>query len=302
MDETAPGLADRDELHPALAFTHVPEIRLATFKLCLGPRKPDAVMMEMIRRIVVGDELAAGRENGVQVTAALEDRFDVGPRQFAHLRLIMENELIGDGALDLTAFAGHLHAVAETAVRFGRNQSIRPGQTVLQFLFNEARMALAVGLKRNHVPAFVRQLLEVTRAGGPREPDGGITAVVVASKNRDPARAFRGAEAEGKAEEQDRAGGEKFFAQAFLLLEGPFVKCQRGSGVGLQLPSGLIVRRDREFEVENLREWVGGLEPWTNGLKGQRSIAHRLISLILLRFPCVYGWWVGWDSNPRPTA
>ena len=51
MDETAPGLADRDELHSALAFTHVPEIRLATFKLCLGPRKPDAVVMEMVRRM-----------------------------------------------------------------------------------------------------------------------------------------------------------------------------------------------------------------------------------------------------------
>src|SRR6266516_1475686 len=116
MDQTAPGSAERDELHPALAFTHVPEIRLATFKLCLGPRKPDAVMMEMIRRIVVGDELAAGRENGVQVTAALEDRFDVGPRQFAHLRLIMKNGLVGDGAFELAAFAGHLHAVAKAGV------------------------------------------------------------------------------------------------------------------------------------------------------------------------------------------
>src|SRR2546425_1066234 len=152
MDETAPGLADRDKLDPALAFTHVPKIRLATFKLCLGPRKPDAVMMEMVWRIVVGDEFAAGRENGVKVTAALEDRFDVGPRQFAQLRLIMKNELVANGAFELAAFAGHLHAVARTRIRFGRNQSISPGRTMFQFLFNEASMAFTVGLKCNPVP------------------------------------------------------------------------------------------------------------------------------------------------------
>src|SRR3989442_4291003 len=133
MDETAPGFAERDELHLALPFTNVPEIRLAAFELRLGPGKPDAMMMEMIRRIVVGDESAVGRENGVKVTAALEDRFDVGPREFAHLRLIMKNELMGDEALDLISFASHLHAVAQIGVRCGRNQSIRPGRTVLQF-------------------------------------------------------------------------------------------------------------------------------------------------------------------------
>src|SRR5262245_17624712 len=97
---TAPGLADLDELDPALAFTHVPKIRLATFKLRFRPWSPNAVMMEVIPWIVVGDELTAGRENGVQVTAALEDRFDVGPWQFAHLRLIMKSGLTGDRALD----------------------------------------------------------------------------------------------------------------------------------------------------------------------------------------------------------
>ena len=114
----------------------------------------------------------------------------------------MQNELIGDGALDLISFASHLHAVAEIRVRLGRNQSIPLGRTVFQILFNEARMAFTVGLKSDHVPAFVGQLLEDTRASGQREPDDGIAAVVVASKNRNPARAFRGVEAEGKAEEQ----------------------------------------------------------------------------------------------------
>ena len=75
-------------------------------------------------------------------------------------------------------------------------------RTVFQFLFNEARMARAVSLKCNYVPPFVGQLSEVTRAGGQREPGDGIAAVVVAGKNRDPARAFRGVEAEGQAEEQ----------------------------------------------------------------------------------------------------
>ena len=74
------------------------------------------MMMEMIRRIVVGDEFATGCENGVKVTAPLEDRFDVGSRQFAHLRLIMKNGLVGDGAFELAAFAGHLHAVAKAGV------------------------------------------------------------------------------------------------------------------------------------------------------------------------------------------
>src|SRR3989442_7641957 len=139
-------------------------------------------MMEMVWRIVVGDEFAAGRENGVKVTAALEDRFDVGPRQFAQLRLIMKNELVANGAFELAAFAGHLHAVARTRIRFGRNQSISPGRTMFQFLFNEASMAFTVGLKCNPVPPFVGQLLEVTRAGGQREPDNGIAAVVLARK------------------------------------------------------------------------------------------------------------------------
>ena len=233
MDETAPSLADCDKLDPALAFTHVPKIRLAAFKLCLGPRKPDAVMMEMIRRIVVGDEFAVGRENGVKVTAALEDRFDAGPRQFAHLRLIMKNGLVADGAFELAAFAGHLHAVARTGIRFGRNQSICPGRTVFQFLFNEASMTFAVGLKRNPVPPFVGQLLEVTCAGGQREPDDGIAAVVVAGKNRDPSRAFRGVEAEGKAEEQYYAGGRNFLHWPLCAAKG------RSSSAGAEVDSGL---------------------------------------------------------------
>src|SRR5438034_8869229 len=80
-------------------------------------------------------------------------------------------------------------------------------------------MARTVGLKRNHVPPFISHLLEVTRAGGQVEPDDGIAAVVAAGKNRDPARAFRGAEAEGKAEEQHCAGGRNFLHRPFCAVK-----------------------------------------------------------------------------------
>src|SRR5439155_4608117 len=210
VDETAPGLVHGDELDLALSLSHVPKVRLAAFKFRLGPRKPDAVMMEVIRRIVVGDEFADGREKGVKVAAALEDRFDIGPRQFDHVRLIMKNGLVGDGAFELAAFADHLHAITRIVVRFGRNQSINPGRAVFEFLFNEASMALTVGLKLDHVPTFIGELLELRRAGGQGEPDDGIAAVVVAGKHPDLALAARGVETEGTAEEQYCIGGRNF--------------------------------------------------------------------------------------------
>ena len=267
MDGTAPGLVERDELDPALAFTHVPKIRLAPFKLCFGPGRPDAVMMEMIQRVVVGDEFAAGRENGVKVTAALEDRFDVRPRQFAHFCLIMKSGLVGDGALDPASVAGHLHAVAETGVRFGRNPTIRPGGTMLQFFFDDAGTAFRVGLKRNPVAAFVGELLEFARAGGQCKPDDGIASVVFAGKNGDPAGAFRGMEAEGTAEQQECDGGRNFWHNPFCGVRDRSSSPSAAKESGVEIREGESGRRDRESRFENRRVW-----------------------------------WVGWDSNPRPTA
>ena len=71
-------------------------------------------------------------------------------------------------------------------------------------------MPFKVGLKRRHVPLFVGQLLEITRASGQREADDGIAAIEPAGKNCDSARAFRGVEAEGKAEEHSCVAGEIF--------------------------------------------------------------------------------------------
>ena len=111
-----------------------------------------------------------------------------------------------------------------------------PGRTVFQFLFNEASTAFTVGLKCNHVPPFVGQLLEVTRAGGQLETDDGIATVVVAGKNGDPARAFGGVDAEGKAEEQYCAGGRDFLHRPLCAVKDRSSSASAVVESGLRLP------------------------------------------------------------------
>ena len=91
--------------------------------------------------------------------------------------------------------------------------SVVPGVVSSNWLFS-----LPFYAQRSPAP-FISHLLEVTRAGGQGEPDDGIAAVVVAGKNRDPARAFRGAEAEGKAEEQHCASGRIFLHRPFCAVK-----------------------------------------------------------------------------------
>ena len=44
----APRIIERDEFDRASAVTHIPEIRMAAFKLRLRPSEPDTVMMNMV--------------------------------------------------------------------------------------------------------------------------------------------------------------------------------------------------------------------------------------------------------------
>ena len=188
VDWTAPGFLERDEFNRAFAFTHVPEIGLAPFKLCLCPRKPDAVVMEVIRRIVVSDEFAGGREDGMKVTTAFEDRFDVGPRQFAHFSLVIKDRLFADGAFEPAASTGNLHACGRIGLQFRSDQPIGLNGSAFEVFFDEARLSFVVDLNWNQVAALVLQLVEGARVGGQSEADNRIAAIIVAGKNRDPAR------------------------------------------------------------------------------------------------------------------
>ena len=56
-----------DHLHPPLLFTHVPEVRLAAIDLGPRPRSPNAVMVQMVLRIIARDHSAQRAHQRMQI-------------------------------------------------------------------------------------------------------------------------------------------------------------------------------------------------------------------------------------------
>src|SRR5258705_13805851 len=83
MDGAAPIRFEGHEIDAPFAITHIPEVGLAAVELGVGPCPPDAVVMDVVGRKVVGDDLAAECADGVQVSAATKEFLDVGARELA---------------------------------------------------------------------------------------------------------------------------------------------------------------------------------------------------------------------------
>src|SRR5207247_1534558 len=109
VDRAAPGVVQRHKLHRAFPFTHVPEVRLPALELRLGPREPEPVVMDVVRRVIVGDDFTRRREDRVDVTAAREDRLDVGAWQFRLFAVVAEEAGACEGDLDRARLALRLH-------------------------------------------------------------------------------------------------------------------------------------------------------------------------------------------------
>ena len=101
----APDLVDGDEFHEALLVAHVPEVRRAALELGMGPRRPDAVVMDVVAREIVGHDAAGRSRDGVDVAAPHEGFLDVGARHFAGLGLVAEHLLHARLEDDLLAVA-----------------------------------------------------------------------------------------------------------------------------------------------------------------------------------------------------
>src|SRR5215468_6171674 len=68
---SAPGFVKRDKFNRACAFAHIPEVRVTTLKFRLRPGKPDAVMMQMLWRIIIRDDAPRRRIDSAEIAAAL---------------------------------------------------------------------------------------------------------------------------------------------------------------------------------------------------------------------------------------
>src|SRR5262245_46313678 len=95
IDRSAPGFVERDEFDRPAARAHIPEIRLVLFEPGFGPGEPDAVMMQMVWWVIIGNDATGRRINGVNVPATLENRLDIVSRQLT-LTLISEGLPPGD--------------------------------------------------------------------------------------------------------------------------------------------------------------------------------------------------------------
>ncbi|PYJ93743.1 MAG: hypothetical protein DME23_25810 [Verrucomicrobia bacterium] len=79
----------------------------------------------------------------------------------------------------------------------------------------------------NQVAALILQFVEGARVGGQSEADNRIAAIIVAGKNRDPARCFRSAGDERDGEQEDCGGRSGFAHGCCLRFVGRFVKRTR---------------------------------------------------------------------------
>ena len=70
-----------DRFDAAKSVAHVPEIGLAILERDAGPRHHHAMLMIVIAGIVVGDDSASRRADGMNVAAALVRRLDIRRRQ-----------------------------------------------------------------------------------------------------------------------------------------------------------------------------------------------------------------------------
>ena len=60
-------LFNRFVLHAPLAVAHVPEVRLASIELRARPRPPDGVVMDMVRREIIGDDFPGRSRDRMQI-------------------------------------------------------------------------------------------------------------------------------------------------------------------------------------------------------------------------------------------
>src|SRR2546427_245489 len=98
----------------------------------------------------------------MKVTAAFEERFDVGAQEFAAFSLVIEDGPAADGAFDAGAFTRNAHTVERIDLHFGSDQTINLFGTVLEVLLDKTGNAPGVGLKRNAVAVLVFKVVEAT--------------------------------------------------------------------------------------------------------------------------------------------
>ena len=77
---SAPGAVEFHKIHPAGATAHVPEIRLALLEACVGPGKPNAVVMRVLQWKIIRHQLPFRRKHRMQITAAPIQRADAFAR------------------------------------------------------------------------------------------------------------------------------------------------------------------------------------------------------------------------------
>src|SRR5262245_12054191 len=90
MHRATPRVEQGNKLDATFGLAHVPEIRLASIKYRFRPGPPDTVVMDMIWRKIVRDDLVGQGADGVQVGAALEYVGDFRAGERARFGLIFQ--------------------------------------------------------------------------------------------------------------------------------------------------------------------------------------------------------------------
>ena len=63
VHRAAPSLVEFHKIHPAGATAHVPEIRLALLEACVGPGKPNAVVMRVLQWEIIRHQFPSRRKH-----------------------------------------------------------------------------------------------------------------------------------------------------------------------------------------------------------------------------------------------
>ena len=146
-------------------------------------------MVGVIRRVVVGHEVAGGRKDWVDIAGANDLGLDFGARHDVTCQAIIEDGLAGDAELEVAAIGCGDDALAGSAG--ARSESERERLASLLRRNDEAREAIGIRLQGEGAPADVAEDGGLRRVGREFERDDLARAVDVGwSENQ--AEVFRG--------------------------------------------------------------------------------------------------------------
>ena len=164
------------------------------------------MVVGVVGRVVVGDEVAGRGTHGVEVAGAEELGFDAFARHGSTVLAVGEHGLAGDGDAKIAALGGDDDALARAAGAGGEGE--RERRAGLLPRDDEAGGAVGVGLERDRAAVYIAEDGGFRGVGGELESNDLAGAIDVGGREGDAEISPRGRGEESRAEERCDEGAE----------------------------------------------------------------------------------------------